>query len=348
MSPKAVQLTAPSRLAFVDFKPRPLNGNEVRVQIAVAGICGSDLKNMLNPVMTPQIPGHEFSGTIMEVGSCYKDHFFVGDRVTAFPICGCLKCKACESGDFRDCADKRSLGFQLPGAFSEQVVIDGAFVIRLKGGITYEQGALLEPLCCGFRLMKEIERFALPGEKKRIVIIGDGPIALADLQALKSHSYENISVIGKYPNRLSIFQKLNVRVIPFSDGYLHALKRQGGIDICIMAAMAQGILKDILPLMNKGGVVYPQTRVSDAVILKQMSEKNISLGRAFAYFMDDFNQVMDLIVDKRINTDAMATDRIALSELADSFDRLFRKSDQMKLLVVNKNFRDPEPIPVVV
>ncbi len=338
MSPKAVQLIAPSQLKFIDFRPPLLKENEIRVRVAVAGICGSDLKNILTPVMTPQIPGHEFSGSIIEVGSRFKNHFVPGDRVTAFPMFGCLRCKACESKNYRDCENKKTLGFQLPGAFAEEVVVDGTFIIRLKDEITYEQGALLEPLCCGYRLMKEIEKDFFSKDDKHIVIIGDGPIALADLQALQSQSYKNITLIGKHPNRLGIVKKFNARVIQFNNDYLKELQKLGGIDVCIMAAMAQEVLKDIIPLMNMGGAVYPQTRVNDKDILKQMSGKNIFLGRAFAYFMDDFNQVMNLMVDKRINTDVMVTKRIALSDVAGSFNQLFEKSEQMKVLIVNKNF----------
>ncbi len=339
MSFKAVQLIAPSQLRFIDVEPQPLKENEIRVQVAVAGVCGSDLKNILAPVMTPQIPGHEFSGSIIEVGRHLKGKFVRDERVTAFPMFGCLKCKACVFKNYRDCADKKSLGFQLPGAFAQEVIIDGTFIIRLKDEITYEQGALLEPFCCGYRLMKEMEKdFSCP-QDKHIVIVGDGPIALADLQALQSQSFKHITIIGKHSNRMGIAQRLNAHVIQFSDNYLKELRKLGGIDVCIMAAMAQEVLRDIIPLMNKGAIVYPQTRVNDKDILKQMSERNICLGRAFAYFMDDFDQVMNLMADKRINTDIMVTKRIALSEVAGSFEHLFSKSDQMKLLMVNTDFR---------
>lgn len=159
---------------------------------------------------------------------------------------------------------------------------------------------------------------------------------------LRAQSYENISMIGLYPYRLAIAERLDAGVIQFKEGYSRELQKLGGIAICIMAARAQETFKDSIPLMNKNGAVYHQTYVSDGDILKMMREKKILLGRAFAYFMDDVNQLKNLIKKNKIGAEIMVTKRIASNDLVGCFNQLLEKLYLMKLWIVYINVKDQE------
>lgn len=332
---KAIQLLAPHRLELVELPSRFLKENEVRIQVAMAGVCGSDLKNIKKPVCVPQIPGHEFSGCIIELGGEAKNVFSVGDRVTAFPMIGCLKCAACEKGNFRDCEKKKSIGFHLPGAFAEEVIIDYRFLIRLKESISYEQGALIEHLCCGYRLMKEFEGRVNFNEDLHIVIIGDGPIALANLQALKLRGCTNVTLIGKHDIRKQLADELGAsRVIDykFIERGEWDLPR---VDVCIFSASADETLRQLVPFINEGGVFFEQTSVLEQNILSQMAEKGISKERAFAYLMGDFYVVMNLIETREIKTDNIVNARFSLFD-RHSIERIgCQKNVNNKVMIVN-------------
>lgn len=338
---QAIEIIAAGKLALKEVVSRPLRENEIRIEVAYCGVCGSDLKNILNPVQVPQIPGHEFSGKVVEVSDKVSQGIYVNDRVTAFPMMVCMHCKACQNGFYRDCPNKQSLGFQLPGAFAEEIIIDRRLAVKLEDYLSYEEGALIEHLCCGYRLMKEIEADTSDMKNIHIVIIGDGPIALADIQALKSQHYSNITLIGKHKNRTDLAKKLGAIKILHYDSLIRTKNVLSPIDVCILAAeAAEQMLIPIMDLMKPSTVFYPQTRVKTDEVKELLAKKKIKIGKAFAYFIDDFKKVMELIKDKKIKTDILVTRCMPLSQVANEVPSLYEKENNIKILIKNEQFKD--------
>ncbi len=326
---KALQLVAPGNLALRDVLSRPLESHEVRVKVAISCVCGSDLKNSNNPIVLPQVPGHEFSGRITEIGPGSLGKLALGDRITAFPMFGCMTCAACRAGHFRDCENKLSLGFHIPGSFAEEIVIDERFAVKIPPALSDEQGALVEHLCCGYRLAREIEA-RVPERNAHIVIIGDGPIAMADVQALRLHGYGDLTLLGKHASRLRMGLDLGARRT--------ALRWENSaepVDICIFAAPAEETFEALLPSIKSGGVVFPQTKITNPRSIAAMQERAISSGRAFAYEMSDFQDVMDLIEEGRIRTAGLITTRIPLSDVPQRFAEFFNKERHFKIAIIS-------------
>jgi len=336
---KGVVIDAPSILKIKELSSRPLKEFEVRIEVACAAVCGSDLKNIINPVVVPQIPGHEFSGNVIEITSISSAYVSVGDRVTAFPMITCLECESCINDEYRNCTNKQSLGFQLPGAFAEEIIVDSRFLIPLKDKLTYEEGALVEHLCCGYRLMKELEAKSTPEDRNSIVIIGDGPIALADLQALKMRGYTNITLIGKHQVRMDLAYQLGANRVIDVQQYFGGECQIENIDICIYVANAEDTLEKIIPSINSGGIFFPQTRVINKRILKKIEDAKLTEGRAFAYLFNDFNTVMELIEKRILKTDSLVSSRITLDDLIDYDSVINNKEHNNKVMVVNNILR---------
>lgn len=336
---RAVQIVAPSKLEVTTVESPPIKRWEVRIAVAVAAICGSDLRFICNPTSVPMIPGHEFAGAIVETSVEAQDAFHFGDRVTAFPMMSCLICNPCHDGKFRDCESKVSLGFQLPGAFSEEIIVDSRFLINLEEGLSYEQGALVEHLCCGYRLAKEIVSRKLP-RNSHIVLIGDGPIALADLQMLVIFDYKNITVIGKHSLRLNLARKLGAaRVVHFGEAVI-AIRNHACpiIDVCILSASAEETLNEVLPFIGSQGVVFPQTGIKGLDVLDRLHRSSIEIGRAFAYEFGDFLIVMKLIKDCKINTKLLVSKRVELSDVPGFISNLRKNELAYKAIIINDDF----------
>lgn len=327
---RAIQLIQPNILQLADVPEAPLRGWDVRIAVRASALCGSDLKNIAVPVMLPQVIGHEFSGEVVEVGSRSAGHWQTGDRVTAFPMIGCMKCHACLTGRLRDCEAKRSLGFQLPGSFAESVVVDGRFLVKLHAELGYETGALVEHLACGYRIVQEI-LLRRHTTEANVLIIGDGPIALADLQYLRLFHFQKLTLLGKHEYRMQFAKELGARV--FSAATPFEIQNEA-VDVCIYAAEAPGTLTRVLGLMERGSVVYPQTRIRQESDLNTMMEKGIDLGRAFAYMLDDFDQVMKSIVEKRIQPNGLITKRIDMFDLPSLRDAVKSKESAMKTMLL--------------
>jgi threonine dehydrogenase-like Zn-dependent dehydrogenase len=333
----AVHIVAPGKLEYKPSVLTPLGPGRVRICVSVAAVCGSDLKNISAPFATPTIPGHEFSGVVIEVAKEVDASIYVGQRVTAFPMESCLRCDFCRGGKYRDCVSKRSLGFQLPGVFAEQVTVASRFLIPLVNGISFEQGALVEHLSCGYRLAKEIEELALP-TSSHIVIIGDGPIALADLQFLAALGYKNTTVVGKHFARLDLAEQLGAGRTFQCDDLASISELLGSVDVCVLAAPADLALAGVLPLLRENAVFFPQTRVTNANVLGLLRSSTVRWGRAFAYEFNDFTTVMRLILDRKIRTDVLISRGLDLSSFDTQYSDVLADKGAAKTVLINRNF----------
>jgi len=327
---KAILLTGPENLVVTELPSRALRSHEIRIKVAASCICGSDLRNLRHPVVLPQVPGHEFSGSVIELGPESSGKLKMGSRVTAFPMMSCMSCPACSSNDFRDCQSKKSLGFQLPGSFAEEVIVDERLAVPLPEGLSYEQGALVEHLCCGYRVAREIQD-RQAGAESHIVIIGDGPIALADVQCLCALGFNNITVLGKHSLRLELARPLGAR-----EALTAWVTPVPAIDICVYAAPAEETLEKVIADMKPGGIVFPQTKITSEVILSRMASSGISTGRAFAYLLSDFDEVMTFIERGRLKTENLITTRLALLEVPENYSKFFDKGKHFKILITNE------------
>jgi len=330
---RAIYVTASDVLEFKDVPSSELKDHEVRIEVAVAGVCGSDLKNIRDPVVVPQIPGHEFSGRIIELGRGCCEDLVVGQRVTVFPMIGCGHCAACRKEDYRECPDKQSLGFQLPGAFAEEVSVPDAFVIPLREEISYEQGSFVEPLSCGIRLVKEILLQDGFSPEDRVLIIGDGLLAWMDVISLSRAGFTKIFLVGKHEYRKSLALRIGVaHVVDYER--VQNLSLFEKFDVCIFAAKADSTLKEALPFLRTDGLFLPQVSVGDWELKQQICAK-LFIGRAFAYLIEDFVEAMEYIIIHGFRVNDIVTQRYTFDDLSGDIKTFYDKRNMGKVLIIN-------------
>lgn len=118
----------------------------VVLDVAATGVCRSDWHSWRghDPVTLPRIPGHEFAGTVIEVGEEVSG-WQVGDRVTAPFVLGCGRCEYCRAGEAQVCPDQLQPGFTLPGSFAERLALPRAAInlVRLPDSISFAAAASL-------------------------------------------------------------------------------------------------------------------------------------------------------------------------------------------------------------
>jgi (R,R)-butanediol dehydrogenase/meso-butanediol dehydrogenase/diacetyl reductase len=148
---------------------------QVRVTPVWCGICGTDLHEYLHgPLYTPaedlpQVVGHEFSAVVAEVGDGVVRPR-PGDRVAVLPHVFCGECHYCVRGRQGLCANLRLTGVTWPwGGLAGQAVVPAYQAVALPDGVSFEQGAVLEPLA---DLVPDgIERLADPaGDQVKILV----------------------------------------------------------------------------------------------------------------------------------------------------------------------------------
>ena len=176
--------------------PKPnFNEDEVLIKVKAVGICGTDAHIYSGDVATeiPVVIGHEFSGIVEETGAKVTD-IKTGDRIVSrlnLGVCGV--CRACLTGNPHMCEHRTCPGFKLDGAYAEYIKMDPKMLVKISENVTYEQGALVEPMAIVTHAL--LERTKIEPEDL-VVIYGPGPIGLIALQMAKLNGASKVIMVG--------------------------------------------------------------------------------------------------------------------------------------------------------
>jgi erythritol/L-threitol dehydrogenase len=196
---------------------KPVAGpNELIVKIAACGICAGDCKAYHGAAMfwggaapwvkAPVVPGHEFFGTIVEMGPGAAEHHGValGDRVIAEQIVPCGRCKFCRSGKYWMCEVHNIFGFQrevAEGGLSEYMRYPAnAIVHKIPATMSLEDAGIIEPLACAIHTVTRAE-IQLDDV---VVIAGAGPLGLMMTQIARLKNPKKLIVVDLVPERLAL------------------------------------------------------------------------------------------------------------------------------------------------
>jgi L-iditol 2-dehydrogenase len=197
-------------------EPKP---DEVLLEIKAAGICGTDvhIKHDLFPYWPPVIMGHEFSGEIVEVGTSVEN-FKLGDRVVGEPHTkACGKCELCRTGNIQICAQKRSPGWGIDGAFAPYLVMPEHLLHKIPASLSFEEAALVEPAA---NVVQDVLERGVVVANDTVVVIGPGPIGLVALMAAKAAGAGKLIIVGIKKDeaiRLPIALEIGVDAVILAD-----------------------------------------------------------------------------------------------------------------------------------
>lgn len=237
---------------------------EVLIEVRECGICGTDLHIYLDefPYWPPVVLGHEFSGTVAEVGKNVKD-WKVGDRVVGEPhTLACGKCFLCRTGNSQICSDKRSPGWGIDGACAKYMRWPEPHLLhRIPESLSFEAAALVEPLA---NVVTDIvlTRSITAGDV--VAVSGPGPIGIMAALVAKEAGARTVIIIGTSdhgPTRLNICKQLSAidRVINVQKENVSEivadLTENRGVDVFIEASGASAALGTGAEIVRKLGVV---------------------------------------------------------------------------------------------
>lgn len=257
---KQVQLYKKNKIRIEDVKrPQPDRG-EVLVKIETALTCGSDLKTIkrgYHHALAPELPaplGHEFAGTIAEVGKDVDD-YQVGDRVVCANSAPCGTCSYCRMARESLCEDI----LYLNGAYAEYIVIPERILdvntFKIDEEFSFHSASLLEPLAC---ILHGIDRSEVkPGDV--VAVFGQGPIGLMFTSHLKGRRAEVIAV-DRIEGRLERAKNIGAdEVVLYEDEGETAERVRSltshnlGADVGIEAAGNETAWKSAIKSVRKGG-----------------------------------------------------------------------------------------------
>ncbi len=201
---RAAVMTAVQKIEIRDIEMPVCGDNDVVLKTAFVGICGSDGHFFetgsvgTNVVHPPFILGHEYSGTIIEVGKNVRN-FAVGDRAALEPGMACGECEYCKSGRYNMCPGMQFKSCPpVDGFFRSYVSHPASLAFKLPEKVSLVDGALIEPLSVGFYSADQGE----VSLGKTVAILGSGCIGLTTLLSCRQHQASAIIVTDVFDSRL--------------------------------------------------------------------------------------------------------------------------------------------------
>ncbi|MDD5082855.1 MAG: alcohol dehydrogenase catalytic domain-containing protein [Dehalococcoidales bacterium] len=213
---KAAIYYGPYNLKVEDIKLHEVGDLGAIVKIRASGICGSDLhpyKQKWERYSTGIVIGHEYAGDVVEVGSKVKD-VKVGDRVFAKAMLPCFECDFCKKEDYMHCRSAKSGGvWGLHGGFAEYIWLPIAMldktVFRLANTMSYQDGALVEPIGVGTYVVNRAE----PAHSDTVIVLGAGIIGLGAIAKFKDLGVSKLMTSDISEKRLKAARELGADIL---------------------------------------------------------------------------------------------------------------------------------------
>ena len=194
-----------------DIRPEPVKrpeitaGNEVKIKVGAAGICGSDLHVSQTGAYITKIPvvmGHEFAGVVKEVGPDVTK-VTPGDHVTGDSRVFCGKCPACLRGEGNLCNEIGFVGEVKDGAFAEELVLPETALVKISPEIPFHLAALAEPLAVALHAVSR----AGESQTAKTLVLGAGPVGALIQLVLKIRGTETVDIYDRSEYRRKAVSK---------------------------------------------------------------------------------------------------------------------------------------------
>ncbi|KEI45859.1 zinc-dependent alcohol dehydrogenase family protein [Saccharopolyspora rectivirgula] len=326
---RAAVVDQPGSIRVADV-PDPKPGNhQLLIKVGACGICGTDVHiadGHFPPTPYPIVPGHEFAGEVVEIGPEAPGDWRVGDRVAVDPSLFCGYCTPCRSGHGNLCANWGATGDTVDGAFAEYVAVPAANCYRMPDSMTWQQGALVEPVSCAVHGVRQIG--VEPGE--RFLVMGAGTMGLL-MQQLLQRGGAQVSVVDRNASRLPRAEQLGAAAVATD-----AAELDQRFDAAVDCTGAAPAIEAAFDSLRRGGrllifgVAPAEARVSLSPFRIYNDEIKIVGSMAVLH---SFGAALDLVASGAIDTEAIITDALPLEKFPEALE-LMRAGTGLKVQVI--------------
>ena len=332
-------MTAPGEISFREVPVPELGADQVLVKIKRIGICGSDIHvfHGTHPYTGyPVTQGHEVSGVIVKTGE-YAKTYAIGQKVTIEPQVFCGHCYPCLHGKYNLCENLKVMGFQTTGTASEYFAVDEAKVTPLPQKMTYDEGAMIEPLAVTVHAVK---RFAdIKGAK--VVILGCGPIGLLLMQAVKAFGAAEVMMTDVSEYRLELARSLgaNFVVNTMKKDFGEALVETFGpdkADVMYDCAGNDITMNQAIQNARKGSVIILVAVFGKManVDLAKLNDSELDLNTTMMYRHEDYVEAIRLVENGKVALKPLMSNHFAFLDFQKAYEYIDANQEKtMKVLI---------------
>ncbi|HYE76186.1 MAG TPA: alcohol dehydrogenase catalytic domain-containing protein [Blastocatellia bacterium] len=376
---QALVVTDSEKFELADIPTPTIKPHDVLIKVGAVGLCGTDFHiyegranyntdsaGRIIPLSEqPQILGHEFCGTVVEIGTEVSD-LKIGDRVVVDQGLNCSSrdlsdwCEYCVTGNTHQCANYAEHGLTgLQGAMAEFIAMPAKNAVRIESDLSLEEAALAEPLGCVVHSNESMQRasarYTFGGERpiKAVLICGAGPAGLLFTQYLRNViGYAGLLIVSE-PNagRRALVEGYgaDVALDPLTTDLVEAVReltKGERVNYLIESAGVASIFKQIPGLLRKQGTLLMYGHGHHGVDLGVMN--NIQFleptllspcGASGAIDADGrprtYRQALEMLSHGLINVSRLVTHRYhGLSEIPRAFEQERFHPDYIKGVAV--------------
>jgi (R,R)-butanediol dehydrogenase/meso-butanediol dehydrogenase/diacetyl reductase len=331
-------------------EPRVKAADDVLVEVAYCGICGTDLHEYLvGPIVTPTSPhpltgatipqtlGHEFSARVVEIGGEVTD-VSVGDRVAIMPAIVCGKCHYCRRGLGHLCVKFACTGLSAEtGGLAQFALLKDYQVATLPDEVSDIEGAVVEPSSVA---AYGIDRVGVRGGDV-VLVTGAGPIGILSALYANAIGAATVVVAEPNPNRAALVRAMDIGPVldPTKDDFEPFLADlTGGLGVDVVAECSgstPGLGTALRSVRRRGSIVQTGLHTKPATLdAMALSEKDVSLIGSWCYLITDWPRIIRLIASGKYPVGQAVTARIRLADVVTrGFDVLVDPTaNQLKVL----------------
>jgi len=332
-------MTAPKNITFREIDIPEPGPDQVLVKIKRIGVCGSDIHvyHGQHPYTSyPVTQGHEVSGKIVKLGEYVKD-LEVGQRVTIEPQVFCGRCHPCLHGKYNLCENLKVMGFQTTGTASEYFAVDSSKITPLPEGMSYDDGAMIEPLAVTVHAAK---RFAdIKGAK--VAILGAGPIGILLSQAVKACGAAEVLITDISDYRLSLAKSLgadyavNTKDKDFGKVLTDAFGPDKA-DVIYDCAGTDITMNQAIQNARKGSTIILVAVFANManVDLAKLNDSELDLNTSMMYRHEDYVDALKFVSEGKIQLAPLASAHFPFAEYDAAYKYIdANRESTMKVLI---------------
>lgn len=343
---KAIRFMQSEVIEYSDIpRPRP-KANEVLAEIAYAGFCATDIElltgemiHIKNGLTTyPIIPGHEWSGTIVEVGENVRG-LKAGDRITSDVSLGCGECDECRRGHYNLCPNREVIGSyrNRQGVFAQYVAVPQRHVYKIPDGLSMEEAALAEPAATA---AYAVTKARIPAGAQ-VLVIGDGPIGQLAAQLANLEGASKVIMAGSWDEKLAIARACGIaETINYHKEDVVARAREltdGGPEIIIETSGSNSALNSAVQALKPTGRIVAVSWYNGPVVEVAMNTlivKDAELIGSLAS-PNSFGPVLRYMAEGKLKVKPLITHVKPMEELEDVV-KMVRAKKEMRIKILLK------------